>query len=152
MLNWEMILSYIPYIKKLARKYNMAESDFAEELICDLAENITSFDESRGSFATFIYWRSRRVRSRMLFDAFIESLDDEAGLSLDDIVFHDRCSADDRVLCSQVLDSCNDLERDALLSLMCDFTERELFELLNTNRKTRNKRIERFRNRYIKEL
>jgi DNA-directed RNA polymerase specialized sigma24 family protein len=156
MLNWDQILSYIPYIKKLARNYNMEGSDFAEELICDLADNITKFDESRGSFATFIYWRSRRIRSRILSEsshaAFTYISDDIEGVFIENLSSPESCSADDLVLCSQVLSSCNQIEREALLSLMYDFTERELFEFLNTNRKTRNKRIERFRNRYLKEL
>jgi hypothetical protein len=145
MKEWEVIIGYMPYIYKLARYYNLVHLDFAEELVLDLAENLNKYDESRGKIATFIYQRSRSVRRNLLYPA------NRVFLSNEIIEVADAGSVsliENKAVCAQVLSECNDIEREAMLSMMADFDERQLFEVLNTNRKTRNKRIERFRTRY----
>ena len=145
MTEWEVIIRYMPLIHKLARKYALVHLDFAEELIVDLAENLNKYDESRAGIATFIYWRSRGVRRNLLYAPNRVFLSDEV------IEVEDTSSVsiiENKAVCAQVLAECNDIEREAMLSMMADFDERQLFEVLNTNRKTRNKRIERFRTRY----
>jgi hypothetical protein len=70
--NWTWILEHLRAIEytceKLAHQ-KIDPEDFRQELLADVADRWKAYDQEKGTPATWIFWRGRAVRSRMLHHA-----------------------------------------------------------------------------------
>ena len=147
-MNWKTIIDNKALIDKTARNIVRGSSlnveDFLQQVYINIAENLDTFDPSKGSFSTFVYWRIRATKKSMLKKFMKHSTNSELSY---DLGTEGHTEIENKVELSIVMSKMTEGEIFAAQTVLDGIKKKDLKEQAGISYFARQARLYRFRDR-----